>query len=104
MFSWNIPASNQFAERTDAYLNIIATWDGNSFYNDGTPLVYVDLINPSLYTCVRVKDWFEAEGQIKQVATKHFADIAREERLNQARAVLAIENDPVLSRLEQAAY
>lgn len=106
MFSWNIPASNHYADRTDAYLNIIATWDGKASYNDGTPMVYVDLVNPTLYTCITVKDWFAAERQIKAVAQKHFAEIARQERLNQARAVLALSENPVLERmeLEQTAY
>ncbi len=105
MFQWNIPADNQWIGQTDRYLNVIASWNGESYYHDGSPMVFIDLINPTLYTCLQVKNWDIAERQIKKLATSHFADIAKQERINQARAILAtypeipeIVSNPVLTR------
>ena len=102
MFQWNIPENLHYAGRTDAYLNVIASWDGKAFYNDGTPLVFVDLVNPTLYTCIQITDWFIAERQIKLCAQKHFAEAAREQRIEDARQVLATFENPILNRLEMA--
>lgn len=104
MFSWNIPAENQFSERTDRYLNVIAEWNGDAFYDDGRPMVYVNLVNPTINDCIQVKDWYEAKCQIEQIARSHFADIARQERINKARAELIasgeLEPNPILLRLQ----
>lgn len=104
MFQWNIPAENHFANRTDKYLNIIATWNSEHFYNDGSPMVFVDLVNPNLNTCQWVKNWILAEQQIKEVAREHFSDLARKERINKARAELIAAGEiiynPVLLRYE----
>ncbi len=101
MFQWNIPAENQWSGQTDRYLNIIASWNGTSYYNDGEPMVFIDLVNANIYTCLQVKCWPTAEIQIKKVAIAHFADIAKQERINQARAILAVEENPVLARYEE---
>ncbi len=101
MFQWNIPAENQYSGQTDRYLNIIASWNGTAYYHDGDPMVFIDLVNANIYTCLQVKDWYQAEKQIKQLAIAHFADLAKQERINQARAILAVEENPVLNRYEE---
>lgn len=105
MFQWNIPADNQFSERTDRYLNIIATWNTEHYYSDGKPLVFIALVNPTINDCIMVKDWYLAQSQIKEVATNHFANLARQERINKARAELIaageIVENPILIRYEQ---
>lgn len=103
-FQWNVPKDNQFSERTSCFIDIIASWDSDSFYKDGTPIVYIELVNPTIYTCIQVKDWFEAEGQIKQIARNHFAELAKAERINKARAELIaageLQDNPILTRYE----
>lgn len=88
-FEWNIPADNQFSGSTDRYIDVIATWDSEQYYNDGRPMVF---IHPSydfdFHDAMSVKDWFVARGQIEDVARNYFADIAKRERLKKAKAIL----------------
>lgn len=104
MFQWNIPSENHFANRTDRFLNIIAEWDGDSFFDDGRPMVFVNLINPDIHDCISVLDWFEAKRQIEKAALTHFADIARQEKIARAKAELIaegeLEENPILQRLQ----
>lgn len=103
-FQMNIPKDNHSYGWTDGYLNIIARWNTEQFYNDGTPMVFIDLINPSIHTCTSVKDWREMERQIDKVAREHFKELARVERINKARAELIAQGEiienPILARYE----
>jgi hypothetical protein len=103
MFQWNIPKDNHLNGHTDRYINILSTWDGATFYgNDNSPLIHVEPVNLSFYECIQIKDWFKAYKQIEKIAEEHFAEIAKQERINQARAILMVEENPILSRLQIA--
>jgi len=94
MFSYNIPKDNQPCSFTDSYINVIATWNGESYYTDGRPMVSVTGVNLSFYDCIKVKDWHKAHAQIEKLAISHFAEIARIEKINQARAILIEQGEP----------
>jgi hypothetical protein len=102
-FQVNIPKDNHLTGRTDRYINVVAKWDGESFYtHDNSPIVYAEGVNLTLADCIQVKDWHKAYRQIEEIAKDHFAELAKQERLNQARAILAVEDHPILSRLQIA--
>lgn len=102
-FQWNIPADNQLNGETDRFINVVAEFNGG-FYSDGTPMCYVNPVNMTFYEAMQVKNWMLAQSQIKRLAESHFAELARQERINQARAVLQVEENPILSRLEINEY
>lgn len=104
MFSYNVPAENQYTGRTDFYIHVIATWNGESRYRDDSPMVSVQPVNLSFYECISIKNWSKAHTDIETLASNHFADIAKQERINQARAILAVEENPVLNRYEAAEF
>ncbi len=93
-FQWNIPSENHFFDKTDGYINIIAEWNTEHFYSNGDPIVFVDIVNATLYDCIKVKDWYAAEIQIKALAQNHFKELARQEKLAQARATLVAAGEP----------
>src|SRR6478752_463105 len=99
-FQWNIPADNHFAGCTDRYIDVVSRWDGKTFFNDGNPMIQVDGVNLSFYDCISVLDWQQAYTEIKTIARQHFAEIARMEKINQARAILAMNENPILERME----
>jgi hypothetical protein len=102
-FQFNIPADNHLNGYTDRYINVVAYWDGETFYtHDKSPMVFFDGINLTFADCIQVKDWHKAYKQIETIAKDHFADLAKQERINQARAILAVEENPILSRLQIA--
>ncbi len=92
-FQWNIPYDNQFSGRTDRYINIIAEWNGDAFFNDGRPMCYINPVNLSFFDCIQVKDWYEAKCQIEEIAQDHFAEIARQTKIAEARATLLNEKE-----------
>jgi hypothetical protein len=92
-FQWNIPADNQFSGQTDRYIDVVVTWYGG-YYTDGRPMVYADGINFSFSDAFQVKDWYTAKRQIEQLAEAHFNEIAKAERIAQARATLVSEGEP----------
>ncbi len=101
LFQWNIPADNQTSGRTDRYINVIAEWNSDSFFSDGKPMCYTNPVNLTWFEVGLVKDWGTAIWQIKKIAENHFAELARMERINQARAILAVEENPILNRYEE---
>ncbi len=92
-FQWNIPADNQFTGRTDRYINVIAEWNGDAFFTDGTPMCYVNPVNLCFFDCIQVKNWYLAYDQIKKIAKNHFAEIAKQTKIAEARATLLNENE-----------
>jgi hypothetical protein len=101
-FQWNIPADNQFCGRTDDYVTVIAEWRGD-FYNDGiTPYVSLTPVTHHFADLISVIDWYKAKCDIETIAQSHFADIAKQERIKQAQAVLSVYDNPILNRLETA--
>jgi len=93
-FQFNIPAPNHFIGLPDRYINVIAEWDGESFYKDGRPFVHTAPVNISFSELMQVKDWYTACAEIDECAEKHFAQIDRAQKLAEARAVLMQENEP----------
>lgn len=102
LFSYNVPADNHDVGRTDFYVHALAEWNGDSFWNNGTPMIYVNAVNLSFYDCISVKNWNIVYADIKRIAQEHFAELARMEKINQARAILAVElpENPILARYE----
>ncbi len=100
-FQWNIPADNQTSERTDRFIDVIVKWHDTDYYTDGRPMVYPAPVNLSFSDCMQVKDWHKAYRDISKIAESHFADLAKQERINQARAILAVEENPILNRYEE---
>jgi len=98
-FQYNIPADNQFTGRTDRYINVMAEWDSNHVYEDGRPMVFCFPINFTFSDCMQVKDWCLARFDIDKLAEQHFTELARIEKINQARAILAVEENPITERL-----
>lgn len=94
MFQWNIPAENQFCGATDRYINVIAEWDGSTFYKVNKPMVSVTPVVHHFADLIAVKDWYKAKCDIEAIAQNHFADIAKSERLEKARATLIAEGEP----------
>lgn len=99
LFSYNVPAENHYVGKPDFFIHVIAEWDGTSFYGEGRPMVHINPINLSFYEAVCVKDWAKAKNDIEKLAENHFAEIAKMERISRARAVLAVEENPVMQRL-----
>lgn len=93
-FQWNIPADNQLTGKTDKYIPVIAEWDGISFYQEGRPMVFVSPVNMTFYEAISVLDWCKAKSDIQKLAENHFAEIARKEKIAQARATLLSEGEP----------
>ena len=99
-FQWNIPADNHLCGYTDRYINVIATWDGKSFYqHNKAPIIHVNGVNINFSDCIQVLDWHKAHSEIEKLAEEHFAEIARQEKINQARAILAVTENPITERL-----
>src|SRR6478752_3844193 len=92
-FRWNIPAENQLTGQTNRYINIIAETN-MGLYSDGRPIVYITPANISFSELMQVKDWYTAHEQILECAEKYFAEIARAEKIAEARATLIAENEP----------
>jgi hypothetical protein len=102
-FQYNIPAENQCTNDTGKYVNVLAEWENESYYTSGKPMVSVRPVNFTFYDCILIKDWHKALNEIKALAENHFASIAKQEKINQARAVLMGEGDltgiPTLDRI-----
>ena len=102
-FRLNIEADNtQDGKTTSHFLNVLATWRGST-YSDNKPIVTVQLLTESLDYFV-IKNFGKAYLAAEKIAQVHFAELARQERINKARAELIaageiIEN-PVLARYE----
>lgn len=93
-FQYNVPAENHINNKTDFYVSICAEWSGD-YWGDKAPLVYT---HPILLTKVElrtVRNWNLLLNDIELIGEKHFADIARQERINRAKAVLINEEMPV---------
>lgn len=100
MFQWNIPADNQFCGKTDRYINIISEWSGQC-YNDGTPMVSITPVVHHFADLIAVLDWYKAKCDIEKIAQNHFADIAKAERINKARATLIAEGESNIPTLDR---
>ncbi len=98
-FQWNIPADNQTSGHTNRYIDVIVKWDSSNFYTDGRPMVFPYPVNLTFSDCMQVKDWHKAYRDISTIAESHFADLAKQERINQARAILAVEENPIMERM-----
>jgi hypothetical protein len=96
LFQWNVPKDNQFCGYTGCYINVVAEWNSESIYNDGSPIVSAYPVVKSNYDLICVKDWYLAIRQMEKIAQSHFAEIARQEKINQARAVLIAEEESVI--------
>lgn len=94
MFQYNIPVDNEFTGRTDSYINVIAEWNGKDTYYDGRPMVSVTPVTHHFADIIIVKDWYWAKCDIERIAESHFAEIARQEKIAQARATLISEGEP----------
>lgn len=92
-FQWNIPADNHYLGRTDWYIDVIATWNGD-VYDDNKPYVLLAPCNIAFVDLRQVKNWDLATRQIEAIAQNHFAEIAKAERLAKARATLIAEGEP----------
>jgi len=92
-FQWNIPKENHYIGAKDRYINIIAEWN-ETFYRDGRPFIHIAPVNISFSELMQVKDWYIAQAQIEECAEKHFAEMAREQKIAEARAILMQENEP----------
>jgi len=103
-FRYNIPADNHQGGLTDKYINCIAEWTSDYFFSDGRPMCYVNPVNMTFYEAVAVINWHIAYEDIKRIAENHFAELARMERINQARAILALEENPIFNRFESADF
>jgi hypothetical protein len=101
-FQYNVPADNHSTGRTDIYIDVIGTWHAESFYSDGRPITIAVGANLTFYDCLQVSDWHKAYREITAIVQNHFEVLAREERINQARAILAVEENPVLNCYEQS--
>lgn len=88
MFQYNIPADNNFCGNTDSYINVIAEWNGKDTYSDGRPMVSLTPVTHHFANLIIVKNWYLAKCDIEKIAEKHFAEIAKAERINKARAEL----------------
>jgi hypothetical protein len=103
-FQYNIPADNHFCGQTDRYIDVKGTWDTDSFFDDGRPVTYFSLVNPTIHDCLQVKDWFKAYNDLTAIVQNHFEVLAREERINRARAELIaageLQDNPILARYE----
>lgn len=87
-FQYNIPADNQLNGQTDRHINILAEWDDNSFYQDGSPMVNITPVNFTFLDCMLVKDWIAAYNDIKRLAQNHFAELAKQKRIEDAQNIL----------------
>src|SRR5436190_23562869 len=103
-FRYNIPADNHQGGLTDKYINCIAEWTSDYFFSDGRPMCYVNPVNMTFYEAVAVINWHIAYEDIKRIAENHFAELARMERINQARSILALEENPIFDRFESADF
>lgn len=92
-FQLNIQKDNHLNGRTDGYIDIRATFN-ETYYDDDNPIVTVEPINLNFYNCIIVKNWLALEREAREAATKHFAEIAKAERINKARATLISEGEP----------
>jgi hypothetical protein len=101
-FQYNIPAENHAQGKTDDYINVIATWHTNNTFSDGTPMVATSPVNLSFYDCIKVKNWNAVTRDIDKIAESHFVHIAKEHRLAEARAVLLVEQNPIIARFQIA--
>src|SRR6478736_6795782 len=103
LFSYNVPKNNQYRGKTDVYIHVIAEWNGDAFYSDGRPMIYCNPVNMSFYEAMMVKNWSIAKDDIYKIAEQHFAELARMERINQARAILAVEGpeNPITERINK---
>ncbi len=102
MFQYNIPAENQAFGKTDRYINVISEWDDKYINSEGKPyLVISQPINMTFYDAMQPISWHKVKDDIDKIAENHFAGIAKQERINQARAILAVEENPVLARYEE---
>lgn len=91
-FQYNIPAGNHLNGHTNGYIDIRATFSG-AYYDGDKPLVYVEPVNVRFYECVIVKDWLQLKKDVEEIATNHFAKLAKELKLAEARAVLINEGE-----------
>jgi hypothetical protein len=85
-FQYNLPAENHFNSKTDHYVSVIAHWH-NAFYDDAEtrPIVSVKPMPESIDFLV-VKDWRIVLRDAEKIAEAHFAEVAKQEKLNQANA------------------
>jgi hypothetical protein len=93
-FQYNLPAENHFNNKTDYFIDVIADFHG-SFFNDGRPMVnaFPQVSTIDLYV---VNDWRKVLKDIGEIAEAHFAKIAREQKVNEARAVLLEAQEDVI--------
>ena len=98
-FQFNVPANNHFVGATDKYIDVIAKWNDKDFYYDGRPIVSISPVNICFADCMAVKDWYLAYRDIEVIAAERFADIAKQKRIEDARALVALAENPVTDRL-----
>lgn len=102
-FQLNIDAENTQDEKTTShFLNVFAKWHGST-YSDGKPIVHIKLLTEDSDYFI-IKNFGKAYLAAEKLAQTHFADLARQERINKARAELIaagemVEN-PILIRYE----
>jgi hypothetical protein len=102
LFQYNVPADNQFTGRKDFYINAIAIWNEKDFYYDGRPMIHVEPINIGFHECISVKDWYLAYRDIEAIAIEKFTEIAQQKKIDDARALIALSENPVTERLSNA--
>ena len=92
LFQYNLPADNNQHGDTDHYINIIASWH-ERYWSDGRPMTYITPLidNSDLRT---VKYWPEILDDCEGIAEKHFAEVARAQKIAEARVTLMQENEP----------
>lgn len=96
-FEYNVPAENHRTGKTDFYLDVVVEW-GGSFYSSGKPIVYTKFVDLQNNLLMSVNDWMKVILDCDKIGEQHFAEIAKQERINQARAILQIEENPIILR------
>lgn len=96
-FEYNLPAENHKHDKADHFINVVVNWHGGT-YTGGEPIVFPKLLTETIDLMV-VKDWSPVLDDIETISRKHFAGMAKQQRIDEARKVLAFDENPIIERL-----
>jgi hypothetical protein len=98
-FQLNIEADNTNNGTTTHFLNVLSQMIGT--YSDGRPMVSFELLAVTI-DYLNIKDFRKAYYDAEQAAQNHFALLAKQKKIEEAKAFLADEKEvidnPVLER------
>jgi len=97
-FQYNIPADNNYLGTTDRFINVLVQWNGNTYSTDSRPIVNVKPVIFHSTDLRMVKNWDIALDEMEKIGEKHFADEARQKKIQEAKDLLALSDNPVLDR------